>query len=187
MFRALSPAAVFRLRAHLRRGGVIAYPTESVYGLGCLPTHRVGLRRLMALKARPQHKGLISIGTDLGQLQILLAPLDQTGQRALQQQWPAAKTFLIPARRQVPAALRGRGRRKIAVRVPAHSGARSLCRQAGSALVSSSCNRAGMRPCRHERDVRRLYGQRVMVLGGRCGHNRTPSQIIDWPSGIRLR
>ncbi|MCP2039954.1 L-threonylcarbamoyladenylate synthase [Neisseria sp. HSC-16F19] len=187
MHRALAPAAVYRLRAHLRRGGVIAYPTESVYGLGCLPTHARALRRLMAIKARPQHKGLISIGADSMQLQPLLAPLTTAQQLTLQQQWPAAKTFLIPARHTVLPALRGRGRKVLAVRVPAHSGARRLCRQAGSALVSSSCNRAGMRPYRHERDVRRRFGRQVWVVGGRCGGKRNPSQIIDLLSGVRLR
>ena len=187
MFRALNPAAVFRLRAHLRRGGVAAYPTESVYGLGCLPRHVRALRRLMAIKQRPQHKGLISIGADLAQLRPLLAPLTPAQQQQLRQAWPAAKTFLINARSGTPAALRGRGRRQLAVRVPDHAAARSLCRQAGSALVSSSCNRAGMRPCRYEREVRRLFGRRVMVLGGRCGGRRTPSQIIDLASGMRLR
>lgn len=187
MNRALSPAAVFRLRAHLRRGGVVAYPTESVYGLGCLPCHPQALRRLMAIKQRPQHKGLISIGADLSQLSPLLAPLRAGQKQILQRQWPAAKTFLIPAKKGLPVALRGRGRHKLAVRVPAHMGARMLCRQAGSPLVSSSCNRAGMRPSRHERDVRRLFGKRVMVVGGRCGAHRTPSQIIDLLSGQRLR
>ncbi|MFC2417680.1 MAG: L-threonylcarbamoyladenylate synthase, partial [Eikenella corrodens] len=73
--RILSAAAARGLRAHLRGGGLVAYPTESSYGLGCLPTHRRALHRLMQLKKRPQHKGLIVIGNLLKQLEPLLQRL----------------------------------------------------------------------------------------------------------------
>ena len=75
--RILSAAAARGLRAHLRRGSLVAYPTESSYGLGCLPTHRRALRWLMQLKKRPQHKGLIVIGNDLKQLEPLLQRLPE--------------------------------------------------------------------------------------------------------------
>lgn len=185
--RLLGHALIPRLRAHLRRGGVVAYPTESSYGLGCLPGQRRGLQRVIALKKRPQHKGLISIGADLPQLQTLLQPLSADQQQILQHNWPAAKTYLLPARHTLLPVLRGRARTVLAVRVPDHSGARRLCRQLGSALVSTSCNRAGQRPCRTAREARRRFGRSVWVLDGRCGGRRSPSQIIDLASGRRLR
>lgn len=187
MPRMLAHAAVYRLRAHLRRGGVVAYPTESSYGLGCLPRHVRGLRRVVALKQRPQHKGLIGIGADLAQLQPLLQPLSPAQQALLAQNWPAAKTYLIAAAAQTPTMLRGRSRSKLAVRVPAHAGARQLCRQLGTALVSTSCNRSGERPCVRAAEVRRRFGDKVWLVPGRCGGNRQPSQIIDLASGVRLR
>lgn len=187
MPRILAHAAVCCLRAHLRRGGVVAYPTESSYGLGCLPRHVRGLRRVVALKQRPQHKGLISIGCDLAQLRPLLQPLNAAQQALLAQNWPAAKTYLVAAAAQTPVMLRGRGRHKLAVRVPAHTGARQLCRQLGTALVSTSCNRSGERPCTDAREVRRRFGAQVWIVPGRVGGNRSPSQIIDLASGQRLR
>mgnify|MGYP001641490500 CR=1 FL=1 len=117
--RILSAAAARGLRAHLRRGGLVAYPTESSYGLGCLPTHRRALRRLMRLKKRPQHKGLIVIGNDLKQLEPLLQRLPENQRRLAQSTWPAAVTFLFAAADSVPSLLRGRGREKLAALVRA--------------------------------------------------------------------
>lgn len=179
-------AHISHLRYHLRRGGLIAYPTESVYGIGCLPHQQHALKRLMRLKQRPQHKGLIVIGHDLTQLTPLLKPL-QNHQLEYTQQWPAALTLLLPAATDIPILLRGKRRQQLAVRVPDHAPARALCQRIGSALVSTSCNKSGQRPCRSEREVRRRFGQTVIVIGGRCGGRRQPSRIIDPDTGHILR
>lgn len=176
-----------RLRRHLRRGGLLAYPTESSYGLGCLPQHPRALAKLVRLKKRPQHKGLIVIGGSLSQLEPLLGRLAPAERRLAETAWPAPLTLLLPVRPTVPPLLRGRRRGKLAVRVPGHAPARQLCRMLGTPLVSTSCNRAGLRPCRSEREVRRQFGRSVWVLGGRCGGAKTPSRIVDAATGKRLR
>jgi L-threonylcarbamoyladenylate synthase len=145
------------------------------------------LQKVIRLKKRPQGKGLISIGADWPQLAPLLRPLPDDERTRLLGNWPAAKTYLLDARARVPAALRGRGRGKLAVRIPAHEGARALCRRIGSALVSTSCNRSGKRACRNEREVRRQFGRAALVIGGRTGARKAPSRIIDWASGQVLR
>ena len=185
--RVLSVSAARGLRAHLRGGGLVAYPTESSYGLGCLPTHRRALRRLMQLKKRPQHKGLIVIGSNLVQLEPLLQRLPENQRRLAQSTWPAAVTFLFAVSGSVPALLRGRGREKLAVRVPAHDGARRLCALLGTPLVSTSCNRSGRRALRHQREVQRCFGRDVYVVNGRCGGAKRPSRIVDAQSGTCLR
>ncbi len=187
MPRTASSAFLRRLSHHLRQGGLLAYPTESCYGIGCLPRNNRALRRLVRLKKRPQDKGMIVIGDTAEQLQPLLRPLDKPTLAELKRQWPARKTFLLPADSRLPPLLRGRGRSKLAVRVPDHAVARSLCRQLNTPLVSTSCNLAGRRPVKTERETRRLFGRRLMIVGGRIGNARTPSQIIDWASGRRLR
>lgn len=183
--RTMLPPA--RLRRFIRAGGLIAYPTESCFGLGCDPRHPRALKQLIALKKRPQHKGLIVIGADLAQLQKLLKPLSDETRSRLQAEWPAAKTFVLPARRGLSPLLRGRSRSTLAVRVPAHDTARTVCTLAGTALVSTSCNRAGKRACRSGREVRRQFGRQVLLAGGRSGKRREPSEIIDWQSQNRLR
>ena len=187
MTRSLSATAAHRLRRHLQAGGLVAYPTESSYGLGCLPKHAKALNRLMRLKKRPQHKGLIVVGSGLPQLQSLLSPLPPAQRQLAEHTWPAAVTLLLPVRTTLPVALRGKGRRKLAVRVPGYAPTRMLCRQLRTALVSTSCNRAGLRPCRSEREVRRQFGHRVWVVGGCVGGSKTPSRIVDAETGQRLR
>ena len=185
--RILSASAQRKLLAHLKQGGVIAYPTESCYGLGCLPTVAHALNTLIRLKKRPQNKGLIVIGDQVTRLQPLLKRPSEALLAELEQVWPAPKTFLLPARHSVLPLLRGKRRTKLAVRVPDHAGARRLCQAVGQALVSTSCNRAGKRVCKTEREVRRQFGRQVWVIGGRIGRQKMPSQIIDGESGVRLR
>ncbi len=185
--RILSASLQRKLSAHLKSGGVVAYPTESCYGLGCLPKHAQGLKRVIHLKKRPQHKGMIVIGSDLDQLQPLIKRPPENMQALLQQTWPAAKTFLLPSEKSVLSLLRGKNRDKLAVRVPAHAGARRLCHALNTALVSTSCNRAGKRACKTEREVRRQFGRKVWIIGGLIGDRKAPSQIIDGETGKRLR
>ncbi|ULJ60448.1 L-threonylcarbamoyladenylate synthase [Wielerella bovis] len=188
MFSRISSSySLRRLRTHLQRGGLIAYPTESCYGIGALPTHAQALRQILRVKKRPQHKGLIVIGDDVSRLQTLLFRLPEPILQTLNDIYPAPKTFILPARKNILPQLRGRGRDKLAVRVPDHEIARRLCRVVQSPLVSTSCNRSGGRPCRNEREVRRQFGRRIWVIGGRVGKRRQPSEIIDWSSQIRLR
>ena len=160
-----------RLKTHLNRGGVIAYACEACFGLGCLPNNQRALRRVMAIKQRPQSKGLIVIGDSLARLKPLLKPLTAAQTAQVNQAWPAAKTFIIRSSDKVSPLLRGNGRNKLAA----------------SPLVSTSCNRSGKRFCTTTREVKRQFGRQVMVVSGRIGRNKNPSQIYDLDSGRRLR
>ena len=139
------------------------------------------------MKKRPQDKGMIVIGSRLEQLQPLLERPSEKTIFMLEREWPAPKTFLLPSRAGILPLLRGKGRNKLAVRVPVHQGARRLCKVLGTPLVSTSCNRAGKRPCKTEREVRRQFGRKVWVVSGLIGGQEKPSQIIDGETGVRLR
>lgn len=185
--RIIAASAQRKLSVYLKKGGLVAYPTESCYGLGCLPTLAQALGKLAHLKKRPQHKGMIVIGNQFEQLQPLLQMPSENLQDMLRKEWPAPKTFLLSAKSCVLPELRGKQRSKLAVRVPAHVGARRLCQALQTPLVSTSCNRAGKRACRTEREVRRQFGRDVWIVGGRIGRQKSPSQIIDGETGKRLR
>ena len=101
--------------------------------------------------------------------------------------WPAPKNFFMSHRKKYCPHYVEKGRSKLAVRVPAHAGARRLCQVLKMPLVSTSCNRAGKRACKTEREVRRQFGRKVWVVGGLIGKQKTPSQIIDGETGARLR
>jgi len=174
------------LTAHLKRGGVIAYPTESCYGLGCDPDNRRAVQRILRLKGRPQHKGLILIAAHYHHVARYLQPLTQDQQQRLRTAGTQVVTYLMPAKPSCPRWLRG-AHDTLAVRLTAHPFARDLCRSAGSALVSTSANRSGQRPARTYAQCRRLFGNKVWVLPGRVGKRRNPSNIITWADGKIIR
>lgn len=174
-------------RGRLRAGGVLAYATESCFGLGCNPFDVRAIRRILAIKGRPTHKGLIVIAANLQQLRPLIRPLTPAQLATVQRYWPGPYTFLLPASRRVPTLLRGR-HDKIAVRISAHGEAAALCRALGSPLVSTSANRAGQKSLKTARGCRQAFSrQQVLTLQGRIGKRRKPSTIIDLDSGRVLR
>jgi L-threonylcarbamoyladenylate synthase len=182
--------SAFRLRAAarvLRAGGVVAYPTEGVYGLGCDPLDANAVQRLLALKSRSVRKGLILLAADYAQVRpFLLPPGKQVGRR-LRKDWPGPVTWVLPAAPGVPGWLTG-GRDTLAVRVTAHPLAATLCRVFGRALVSTSANRSGAAPARSALAVRRLFGDAVdLILHGRLGGLRGPTPIRDGTTGRLLR
>jgi L-threonylcarbamoyladenylate synthase len=184
--RALSSALLRKLRAHLRQGGVVAYATESCFGLGCDPRNYRAVRKILKLKGRPQNKGLILIGADFRQLAPFVAPLTQQEIGSLANYWPGPTTLLLPAARRAPKWLTG-GHASIALRVTAHPDAAWLCKQLGMALVSTSANRAGNKPYKTHAACRKAFGASVLVLPGRIGKRKRPSTIMDFKSGRILR
>jgi L-threonylcarbamoyladenylate synthase len=181
-----APSSYRHIAAHLRHGGLIAYPTESCYGLGCDPNNRSAVLRLLRLKQRPQHKGLILIAADYSQVARYLHPLTPAEQQKLRIAGAQAVTYLMPALSSAPRWLRG-SHDTLAIRLTAHKQAAQLCRGVGSALVSTSANRSGQRPAKTCAQCRRLFGSRVWVLPGRVGKNRKPSTIAMWADGKIIR
>ena len=165
-----------RIRLYLKRGGVIAYPTESCYGLGCDPRNPKAVKRVLTLKKRSAAKGMILIAATPRQLTPFVADLAPKLRRDMREAWPGPHTWLVPAAHDCPTFLRGT-HDTIAVRVTAHPVAASLCRLAGMALVSTSANPSGGKPARTARECSRLFGRRVLVIPGRIGTRRRPSTI----------
>lgn len=163
----------------LRAGGIVAYPTEAVFGLGCDPWNADALMRLLALKRRGLEKGVILIAAAFPQLRPFVRELDDSLQRRIEACWPGPTTWLVPVRDAVPFWLTG-GRNTVAVRVTAHPQAAALCEVFGGPLVSSSANITGGPPARSALAVRRRFGASVdYVLGGRIGGNLRPTEIRD--------
>jgi L-threonylcarbamoyladenylate synthase len=178
---------VLRAAQLVRVGGVIAYPTEAVYGLGCDPRREVAVRRLLSLKRRSPAKGLILVADGLRRLNRFMRPLPEDLARRVCPTWPGPVTWLVPARSSVPRWLRG-CHGTVAVRVTAHPLCRALCRAAGTALVSTSANRAGKAPATCPAEVRRAFGRGVdYVLAGDLGGLTTPTQIRDARTGRVVR
>lgn len=171
----------------LRAGGVVAYPTEAVYGLGCEPLDGEAVLRLLAMKRRSVDKGLILIASDYAQLRPWVELPNAELERRVRARWPGPTTWLLPARAGVPGWITG-GRPSLAVRVTAHPLAAALCARYGAPLVSSSANLSGGRPARDALGVRRRFGAQLdYVLCGRTGALAAPTEIRDALSGRLLR
>lgn len=171
----------------IQAGGVIAYPTEAVYGLGCDPFNHAAVMRLLALKHRPMDKGLILIAANMEQLEPFIAPLDEASLQTLNATWPGPVTWLLPARPETPVWLRGH-HHTIAVRVTKHPLAAALCQATGHALVSTSANLAGCQPARTPLRVKQQFGNQLdYLLTAPTGSHSQPTTIRDLQTGKTLR
>ena len=173
-----------RLLRHLHSGGLLAYATESCYGLGCDPRHPGAVRRLLAVKRRPRSKGLILVSDRLSRLEAFLQKITPEIRAGVECYWPGPVSLLLPAR--APRGLTG-AHAKLAVRVTAHPDAARLCHHLQMALVSTSANVSGARPATTEAECRRLFGACAWVLPGKVGARKRPSTLIDYASGRVLR
>ena len=179
------PAAAAALRA----GGVVAYPTEAVWGLGCDPHSRAAFERLFALKRRPPEHGVLLIGADFAQVAAYI-DLGATPPGALaraQASWPGPHTWVFPRASDVPDWIAG-SHAGIALRVTAHAPAAQLCCAFGGALISTSANRHGEAPARSAADVQAAFGATLAaILDGPTGGLAQPTPIRDALSGALLR
>jgi len=175
--------------AALRKGGVVAYPTEAVWGVGCDPRDEVAFARLFALKQRPPGLGVLLIAADFAQLEPYI-DLEATPAAALgraQADWPGPSTWIFPRASDVPAWIAG-AHAGIAVRVTAHAPAAALCRAFGGALVSTSANRHGEAPALSADEVRAMFGEGIdAILNGPTGGLERPTPIRDAIAGTVVR
>jgi L-threonylcarbamoyladenylate synthase len=173
----------------LRSGGLIAYPTEGVWGLGCDPRDEAAVLRLLALKQRDVAKGLILIAASEAPLAafIDMAALDAAQRDTVRASWPGPNTWIMPATPHAPRWITG-DHDGIAVRVTAHPIVRALCEAFGGALVSTSANIASepSPTTRAALDPRIVAGVDAVCAGETLGRAQ-PSTIRDARSGGVLR
>lgn len=173
----------------IENGGVIAYPTEAVYGLGCDPDNDAAIKKLLELKQRPWQKGLILVASDYSQLAHYLDDTQlTTGQlKFVFSKWPGPFTFIMPINPDTSKLLCG-SFNSLAVRVSAHPDIQAICNKLGKPLVSTSANTTGQKPAMSTDDViEQFEGLIAAVVIGHLGSEASPSTIIDTISGTVLR
>lgn len=171
----------------LHAGGLIAYPTEAVYGLGCDPKNYHAVERLLLLKHRPWQKGVILIAADQQQLSPYIQPITAKQQKRLDETWPGPNTWLIPASGNCPIWIRGT-HDTVAVRVSSHPLVRELCERFAGPIVSTSANYAGKLPARTPlRVLQTLGGEVDYCLHGELGGDKSPTIIRDLATGKIIR
>ena len=167
------------------QGGVIAYPTESVFGLGCDPLNRQAVYHILALKQRPVEKGLILIASHIEQLLPFIKINPQQIDKILQQ--PTPTSWLVTKTSLVPDWLSGKFD-KLAIRVTRHPVARALCETTGHAIVSTSANPGGKPPAKTRLKVQQYFSDRIdFIVPGDVGVLRKPTEIRDLESNQVIR
>lgn len=175
------------LKRLIENGGLIAYPTEAVYGLGCDPMNESSVRRLCELKQRPLNKGLILIASNWAQLATYVNAIPEDNMAKVKRTWPGPVTWLFPASDKAPKWICGDSD-KIAVRISAHPIVNQLCEESNMALVSTSCNVSQAAPCRSADCVRAQFGVQLdLIIDGDLGEESNPSQIFDALTGKQYR
>lgn len=171
----------------LAGGGVVAYPTEGVFGLGCDPQNAAAVLRVLAIKDRPVEKGLILIASDRAQLSGYVCP-DPVMEQRIAATWPGPVTWLLPAGPLARPWLTGGGA-LLAVRVSDHPVAAALCRTFGAPIVSTSANLSGRRVAKSALAVRKALRSRGLdyLVPGLTGKQSGPTEIRDGRSGAVLR
>lgn len=171
------------IRTTLRSGGVIAYPTEGVWGLGCLPDNEAAVERIFELKSRSIGKGLILLAATAEQFDRfapgLTAGIPEPGERPV--------TYLVPHHGAVPGWIHG-GQPRVAVRLTRHVVVGGICAAVDSPIVSTSANPAGAQPALAESEVRGYFGDQLSaIVPGELGGASGPSKIVDLATGEVVR
>jgi L-threonylcarbamoyladenylate synthase len=163
----------------LKRGGVIAYPTESFYALGVTATDAGAVKRLFELKKRPAEKPLpLIVGTMNTLLSVVINVPDQAGD-LIRKYWPGPLTLIFEAQDRIPPVLTGQTG-KVAVRIPGESTALDLARYINVAITATSANPAGERPAVTAEEVADCFADTVeLIIDGGQTPGGKPSTIVD--------
>jgi L-threonylcarbamoyladenylate synthase len=171
----------------LLEGGVIAYPTEAVYGLGCDPENQDAVLQILELKSRPASAGLILIADRLERFAPYFEPVSASAREQAMSTWPGPVTWLFPRATGVPDYLAG-VHETIALRITAHPGCRALCEAFGGPVVSTSANPSMEEPARSAAQVEAYFGNQLCgILEGSLGKSDQPSEIRDLATGRVIR
>lgn len=168
------------------KGGVIAYPTEAVFGLGCLPLNESAVRRILKLKQRSVHKGLILIAADIEQFDMFVDFSKVKNLQRIRDSWPGPITWLVSARYQTPYWLTGIYE-TLAVRVSDNPTVQALCGELGS-IVSTSANPQATSPAKSSQQVSAYFKMDIdYVIPAQITNTMRPTEIRNAITGDIVR
>ena len=160
----------------LNTGGVIAYPTEGVWGLGCLWTNEDAIKEILRLKQRPLEKGMIVLCSQISDIESFLQPLSTQDIAQIEQEYPHPVTWILPCKSSISESVRGQ-HNSIAVRFSRHSLVQALCSEVGP-IISTSANPSGEDAAMSEEEVRYYFKDQLSyILPGELGGYSKPSEI----------
>lgn len=173
------PAVIAEAAAVLRAGGLVAFPTETVYGLGADALNAAAVRRIFQAKGRPSFNPLIAHVADAAAARALVAHWPEAAERLAAAFWPGPLTLVLPKRDVVPDEVTA-GLPAVAVRMPAHPVARALLAAAGTPVAAPSANRFTELSPTLARHVEKALGDRVdLILDGGPTTVGIESTVVD--------
>jgi len=171
----------------LRAGGVIAYPTEGVWGLGCDPLNEKAVGYILDIKQRPMSKGLILASGNIEHFKAFLVGLDQSILETMRASWPGPTTWLVPHNGLIPQCIHGDSD-KVAIRVSGHKIVAALSEKFGAAIVSTSANPSTLPAAKTAAEARGYFQHHdVTFAPGETGGREGASTIIDALTGNVIR
>lgn len=166
----------------LQQGGVIAYPTEAVYGLGCDPKNLSAVKKVLEIKQRQKEKGLILVAANFEQFKDYIQPLEKELEEKLLASWKdnnRAITWLVPVKKEISEYLKGQFD-TIALRVSHHPVVKELCEKFAGAIVSTSANISTQEAARTAEQVKQIFNNKInFIIEGETDINAQPSEIRD--------
>ena len=172
------PGAIERAAGLLRQGHLIAYPTDTLYGVGADPFDGTAINRLYQAKDRSLEKGIPILLADTADLAKVVSKIPAVAQLLIEQFWPGPLTLILPKHVNLPAAISPNP--NIAVRIPDNALARQFIRASGGAVATSSANRTGELPALDATQaLAALHGLVTAVLDGGPVRHGVASTIVD--------
>jgi L-threonylcarbamoyladenylate synthase len=173
------PAAIGTAAEVIRRGGVVAFPTETVYGLGANALSELAVRRIFEVKARPAYNPLIVHVPDARSARALVESWPEAARRLASRFWPGPLTLVLPKREVVPDLVTA-GLATVAVRVPSHAVAQALLRAAGVPIAAPSANPfTGISATTADHVVRTLGDRVDLIIDGGATPGGIESTVVD--------
>ena len=172
-------SALTRAAGVILSGGIVAFPTESFYGLAVNAEHEGAIQRLLAVKKRGSDQPILILISDLDILDRYVADIPETARALINHLWPGGLTLVFRAKPTVSTLLTT-GTGKIGVRLSSHPIARDLGRAAGLAITGTSANVSGGAPCMDAMDVWNSLGDQVdLILDGGKTEGGKGSTVLD--------
>ncbi|PPI86517.1 L-threonylcarbamoyladenylate synthase [Candidatus Pantoea edessiphila] len=188
MYKKIIFSSIEKCIKELKQNGIIIYPTEAVFGLGCNPESKTAVKKLIILKNRSPNKGFILIAANYDQLKSYVADdkISAFQRNYMFSRWPGHVTFIVPTLPKTPKWIIGNFD-SVAIRISKNPYVRKLCTKFGKPIISTSANLSNQNPCRTFEDVVKQFGQSFPILfGSTCGLKH-PSEIRNIITGDLIR
>ena len=181
--KVLSNNILRKIKCHINNNGVIAYPTEYCFGIGCHYKNLHAVQKVIRLKGRNSTKGMIVITGNIRHFKLLInIDKDYTTY------WPGPNTLLVHSNnRFIRKNVGGKKNNTIALRVSSHEIVIQLCDYLNHALISTSANYSGRFPAKNTKECYRMFGKKLLVIPGLTNFRRKPSTIINYETKEILR